>query len=112
MGTFHSLRKVVRESVSATCTRFISVEKSSNWIAVQVSEHLTDWTRSFPNASRKVSSRLGRSLEDAEAYASHLLEVSLQDGFVRALEQLGEREQAGLDVSRTDEVTPENAMHL
>jgi hypothetical protein len=46
---------------------------------------LTDWTRSFPNSSQKVSSRLGRSLEDAEAYASHLLEVSLQDGFVRAL---------------------------
>jgi hypothetical protein len=31
------------------------------------------------------ASRLGRSLEDAEAYASHLFEVSLQDGFVRAL---------------------------
>jgi hypothetical protein len=85
MGTFHSLRKVVKESVSATCTRFIFVEDRSDWIAVQVSEHLTDWTRSFPNTSQKVSSRLGRSLEDAEAYASHLFEVSLQDGFVRAL---------------------------
>ena len=85
MGTFHSVRKVVKETVSATCTRFISVEDSSDWIAVQVSEHLTDWTRSFPNTSRKVSSRLGRSLEEAEAYATYLFEVSLRNGFVRAL---------------------------
>jgi hypothetical protein len=45
------------------------------WSTVKV------WIRSFPNSSQKVSSRLGRSLEEAEAYARHLFEVSLQDGF-------------------------------
>jgi hypothetical protein len=50
-----------------------------------VNEHLTEWARSFPNTSKKVSSRRGRTLEDAEACASQLLEASLQDGFVQAL---------------------------
>jgi hypothetical protein len=61
------------------------IENSSDLIAVKVNEHLTDWAKSFPNTSQKVSSRLGHSLEVAEAYASHLLDASLQDGFVRAL---------------------------
>jgi hypothetical protein len=85
MSTFHSLQKLVKETRTSTCTRIIVVENSSDRIAVKVNEHLTDWARSFPNTSQKVSSRRGRSLEDAEAYASHLLDASLEDGFVRAL---------------------------
>jgi hypothetical protein len=85
MNTFHSLRKLVKETSSSTCTRVIFVEHSSEGIAVKVNEHLTYWARPFPNTSQKVSSKLRHSLEDAEAYASHLLEVSLQDGFIRAL---------------------------
>ena len=85
MSKFHSLRKVLKETGTSTCTRIIMVENSSDRIAVKVNEHLTDWARSFPNTSQKVSSRWDHSLEDAEAYASHLLEGSLQDGFVQAL---------------------------
>jgi hypothetical protein len=84
MSTFHSLRKLVKETSTSTCTRIIVVENSSDRIAVKVNEHLTDWARSFPNTSQKVSSRSRNSLEDAEAYASQLLDDSLQDGFVRA----------------------------
>ena len=85
MSIFHSLRKLVKETRTSTCTRIIMVENSSGRIAVSVNEHLTDWVRSFPNTSQKVCSRRGHSLEDAEAYASHLLDASLQDGFIRAL---------------------------
>ena len=85
MSEFHSLRKVVKETGTSTCTRIIVVEDSSDRIAVKVNEHWTDWVRSFPNTSQKVSSTRGHSLEDAEAYASHLLDASLQDGFIRAL---------------------------
>jgi hypothetical protein len=85
MSKFHSLRKVVKETTTSTCTRIIMVENSSDRIAVDVNEHLTDWVRSFPNTSQKISSRRGHSLEHAEAYASHLLDMSLQDGFVLAL---------------------------
>jgi hypothetical protein len=85
MSEFHSLRKLVKETSTSTCTRIIMVENSSDRIAVKVNEHLTDWVRSFPNTSQKALSRRGHSLEDAEAYASHLLDASLQDGFVRAL---------------------------
>jgi len=85
MSEFHSLRKVVKETRTSTCTRIIVVENNSDRIAVQVSEHLTDWARPFPNTLQRVSSRRGHSLEDAEAYARHLVEASLQDGFFRAL---------------------------
>ena len=85
MSRVHSLRKVVKETKTLTCTRFIVVEDGSGRIAVEVNEHLTDWARSFPNTSQKVSSRRSHSLEDAEGYASYLLDASLQDGFVRAL---------------------------
>jgi hypothetical protein len=85
MSKFHSIRKLVKETRTSTCTRIIEVEDTPDRIAVKVNEHLTDWVRSFPNTSQKVSSRQGHSLEDAEAYASHLLDASLQDGFVRAL---------------------------
>jgi hypothetical protein len=84
MGTAHSLRKLVKETSNSTCTRVIFVEVSANWISVKVDECLTDWTRSFPNTSRKVSTWLSHSLEDAELYASDLFGVSLLDGFVRA----------------------------
>lgn len=43
MGTFHSLRKVVKETTASTCTRLISVEDSSDGIAVKVNEFLTNW---------------------------------------------------------------------
>ena len=85
MNKFHSLRKVVKETRSSTCARIIVVENSSDRIMVKVNEHLTDWASSFPNTSQKVSSRWGRSLEEAEAYATQLLDASLEDGFVRAL---------------------------
>jgi hypothetical protein len=85
MSKFHSLRKMVKETRTSTCTCIIVVENGLDRITVKMNEHLTDWARPFPNTSRKVSSRRGHSLEDAEAYAIHLLEVSLQDGFFRAL---------------------------
>jgi hypothetical protein len=85
MSKFHSLRKVLKETGTSTCTRIIMVENSSDRIAVKVNEHLTDWARSFPNTSQKVSSRWGHSLEEAEAFATQLLDASLEDGFVRAL---------------------------
>ena len=85
VSEFHSLRKMVKETRTSTYTRVIVVENGLGRITVKVNEHLTDWARPFPNTSQKVSSRRGHSLEDAEAYASHLLEASLQDGFVRAL---------------------------
>jgi hypothetical protein len=85
MSIFHSLRKLVKETRTSTCTRIITVESSSDRISVRVNEHLTEWARSFPNTSKKVSSRRGRTLEDAEACAGQLLEASLQDGFVQAL---------------------------
>ena len=85
VSEFHSLRKMVKETRTSTCTRIITVESSSDPIAVRVNEHLTDWARSFPNTSKKVSSRRGRTLEDAEACASQLLDARLEDGFVRAL---------------------------
>jgi hypothetical protein len=84
MGAFHSLRKVVKESSSSTCTRIIFVEDNSDGIAVKVNEYLTDWVKPFPNTSQKVSSRPRHSLEDAEVYASYLFGVSLLDGFVQA----------------------------
>jgi hypothetical protein len=74
----------VKETSSSTCTRVIFVEDSADGIAVKVNEHLTDWAKPFPDTSQKVSSRLRDSFEDAEVYASHLFEVSLKDGFVRA----------------------------
>ena len=85
MSEFHSLGKVVKETGTWTCTRIILVEGRSNGVAVKVNERLTDWARPFPNTSRKVSSRKGLSLEDAEAYASDLLEASWEAGFFRAL---------------------------
>jgi hypothetical protein len=85
MSIFHSLRKLVKETRTSTCTRIIVVENGLDRITIKVNEHSTDWVRSFPNTSQKVSSRRGHSLEDAEAYASHLLKASLQDGFVQAL---------------------------
>jgi hypothetical protein len=84
MSIFHSLRKLVKETRNSTCTRIIVVENGFDRITVKVNEHLTDWARPFPNTSQKVSSRRGHSLEDAEAYASQLLDASLQDGFVQA----------------------------
>jgi hypothetical protein len=84
MGTVHSLRKLVKETNSSTCTRIIFVEDSADGIAVKVNEHSTDWEKPFPNTSQKVSSRPRHSLEDAEVYASDLFGVSLLDGFVRA----------------------------
>ena len=84
MNKFHSLRKVVKETRSSTCARIIVVENSDR-ITVKVNEHLTDWASSFPNTSQKVSSRWGHSLEEAEAFATQLLDASLEDGFVRAL---------------------------
>jgi hypothetical protein len=84
MGTVHSLRKVVKESSSSTCTRIILVEDDSDGIAVKFNEYLTDWVKPFPNTSQKVSSRPRHSLGDAEVYASHLFGVSLLDGFVPA----------------------------
>ena len=85
MSKFHSLRKMVKETRTSICTLIIVVENGLDRITVKVNEHLTDWARSFPNTSQKVSSRRGHSLEDAEAYACDLLEASLRDGFVRAL---------------------------
>jgi hypothetical protein len=85
MSKYHSLRKMVKETRTSTCTRIIVVENGLDRITVKVNEHLTDWVRSFPNTSQKVSSRRGHSLEDAEVYASQLLDASLKDGFVRAL---------------------------
>lgn len=84
MSTFHSLQKVVKETDSSTCTRFISVEHSPDGIVVEVREFLTDWVKPSSNTSQKVSSRQRRNVEDAEAYARHLIELSLKDGFVRA----------------------------
>jgi hypothetical protein len=85
MSIFHSLGKLVKETRNSTCTRIIVVENGSDRIAVRVNEHFTDWVRALPNTSQRVSLRRGRSLEDAEAYASHLLDASLEDGFVRVL---------------------------
>jgi hypothetical protein len=85
MSKFLSLRKLVKETRTSTCTRIIVVENSSDRIAVKVTEYLTDWARTFPNPSEKVLSRPGQSLKDVEAYASHLLDASSRDGFVRAL---------------------------
>ena len=76
---------MVKEIRTSTCTLIIVVENGLDRITVKVNEHLTDWARSFPNTSQKVSSRQGHSLEDAEAYACELLGASLKDGFVRAL---------------------------
>jgi hypothetical protein len=84
MSEFHSLGKVVKETRTSTCTRIILVEGRSNGVAVKVNEHSTDWARPFPNTSPKVSFRRCLSLEDADAYASDLLEASLEDGFFRA----------------------------
>ena len=84
MGTAHSLRKVVKETSSSTCTRIIFVEDGAEGLAVKVNEHSTDWVKPFPNTSQKVSSRPRHSLEDAELYASDLFGLSLLDGFVRA----------------------------
>jgi hypothetical protein len=84
MGTAFSLRKVVKETSSSTCTRIIFVEDSADGIAVEVNEHSTDWVKPFPNTSQNVSSRPRHSLEDAELYASDLFGVSLLDGFVQA----------------------------
>ena len=83
MGTAHSLRKVVKETSSSTCTRIIVVEASADGIVVKVNEHSTDWVKPFPNTSQKVSSGHA-SLEDPELYASDLFGVSLLDGFVQA----------------------------
>jgi hypothetical protein len=80
MSNFHSLRKMVKETRTSTCTLIIVVVNGLDRITVKVNEHLTDWARSFPNTSQKVSSRRGHSLEDAEAYARDLLEASLLDG--------------------------------
>jgi hypothetical protein len=85
MSEFRSLRKIVKETRTSTCTRIIVVESGLDRITVKVNEHLTDWVSSFPNTSQKVSSRRSQNLEDAEAYASHLLDASLLDGFLRAL---------------------------
>jgi hypothetical protein len=85
MSKFHGLIKLVKETRNSTCTRIIVVENGVGRTTVKVNEHLTDWVRSFPNTSQKVSLRRRHSLEDAEAYAGHLLDASLQDGFVRAL---------------------------
>jgi hypothetical protein len=85
MSEFHILGKVVKETWTSTCTRVILVEGRSNGVAVKVNEHSTDWARPFTNTSQKVSSRRGPSLEDAEAYASDLIETSLDDGSFRAL---------------------------
>jgi hypothetical protein len=84
MSIFHSLRKLVKETGNSTCTRIIVVENGFDRITVKVNEHLTDWARPFPNTSQKISSRRGHSLEDAEVYASQLLDASLRDGFVQA----------------------------
>jgi len=84
MSIFHSLRKLVKGTRNSTCTRIIVVENGFDRITVKVNEHLADWARPFPNRSQKVSSRRGHSLEDAEVYASQLLDASLQDGFVQA----------------------------
>jgi hypothetical protein len=84
MGTAHSLRKLVKETSSSTCTRIIFVEDSADWISVKLDEYLTDWTRSFPNTSQKISTWLSHNHEDAEAYARYLFEACLLDGFVRA----------------------------
>jgi len=75
----------MKETRTSTCARIIVVENSSDRITVKVSEHLTDWTSSFPKTSQKVSSRRGNSLEEAEVFATQLLVASLEDGFVRAL---------------------------
>ena len=85
MSKFHSLRKMVKETRTSICTLIIVVENGLDRITVKVNEHFTDWARPFPNTLQKVSSRRSHSLDDAEAYASHLLDDSLRDGFVRAL---------------------------
>jgi len=85
MSKFHSQRKVVRDTRTSACTCIITVEDSSDGVAVKVDEHLTDWAKSFPNTSQKVSSRPRNSLEDAEAHASQLLDARLRDGFFLAL---------------------------
>jgi hypothetical protein len=84
MSEFHSLGIVVKETRTSTCTRIILVEGRSIGVAFKVDKHLTDWARPIPNTSRKVLSRKGLNLEDAEAYASDLLGASLEDGFFRA----------------------------
>jgi hypothetical protein len=40
MSIFHSLRKLVKETRTSTCTRIITVESSSDRIAVRVNEYL------------------------------------------------------------------------
>jgi hypothetical protein len=54
MSKFHSLRKMVKETRTSTCTLIIVVENGLDRITVKVNEHLTDWARSFPNTSQKV----------------------------------------------------------
>jgi hypothetical protein len=48
MSKFHSLRKMVKETRTSTCTRVIVVENGLDRITVKVNEHLTDWARPFP----------------------------------------------------------------
>jgi hypothetical protein len=53
MSKFHSLRKMVKEARTSTCTLIIVVENGLDHITVRVNEHLTDWARLFPNTSQK-----------------------------------------------------------
>jgi hypothetical protein len=51
MGTAHSLRKLVKETSTSTCTRI--VDDSADRIAVKVNEHSTDWVKPLPILRRR-----------------------------------------------------------
>jgi hypothetical protein len=59
MSKFHSLRKMVKETRTSTCTRIIVVENGLDRVTVKVNGHLTDWVRSFPYTLQKVFIEMG-----------------------------------------------------